>query len=87
MNTWRIYKKVGAWDDVIEGPDANGVEVVAFDDSFAGLLGLAQLILDRHYPEAVFSSHLNADHRDPGVKLVVAMREVIRAQGTNRSNH
>lgn len=38
MSRWKIYKRSGEWDDVIEGPDVDGVEVVAERDRYRDVL-------------------------------------------------
>lgn len=53
-------------------------EFVEVDDSFEGLLGIARLILDRHYPKDIMPVPRN-DGRDPGVQLVTALRAVDEA--------
>lgn len=80
MSVWTIYKKTGEWDDVVEGPDVDGLEVVALDGSFSGLCALAEIILNRHYPADVFNADNPIVGDDPGTQLVAALRAVADAQ-------
>lgn len=78
--TWTIYKDVGEWDDVIEGPNADGVEVCELDDSFDGLVQTVRLILERHYPEDVFTGQGG----DPGNVFVGGLRFALEALDAKR---
>jgi hypothetical protein len=80
VSIWTIYKRAGEWDDVIEGPNADGLTVCVLDDSFDGLMHLAQLILDRHYPADIFNTENLIVGTDPGTQLVVALRRCADAR-------
>jgi hypothetical protein len=55
------------------------IEVVPLDDSFIGLVKIAELILDRHYPIDVFNAANPIVGNDLGTQLVVALRAVREA--------
>lgn len=50
------------------------IEAVPLDDSFNGLMRVAEMILDRHYPAEIFNRENPIVGDDPGTQLVVALR-------------
>jgi hypothetical protein len=63
-------------------------KVVPLDDSFDGLMRVAQTILDRHYPAELFNAENPIVGDDPGTHLVVALRRCIEARsGASDERH
>lgn len=64
--------------NVIESVEEAGFLVA--EDSFDGLLDIAQKILARRYPADIFPTlHQDDPERDAGVRLVAAVRAVLEA--------
>lgn len=80
-SVWTLYKRAAEWDDVIEGPDADGVTVVPLDDSFDSLVSTVRLILERHYPADVFTGQGG----DPGNVFVGYVRSALEALDAKRA--